>query len=289
MRDAVTIRAVVRNRPEVPHYQSSLARTYIDLGELCVETGQAAEAETSVSQACGILERLAQVYPDVIEYQADLGCAYAMKGKVAARSAKPQDVLECNGKAIDVLTATLHCQSSLAVARKYLGMAYRERAEAYDNLGRTADALHDWDKAVPLSEGKDGIAARIARARTLARLGEHARAAAEIENVARAESATAFDLYRSAGVYAAAVAACLREGKPDRQGADDQAKRYTARAPALLAAAQTAGYFSAPDHRDAFHKDASFDPLRSRTDFRDWAARLGPTRPPESRSPGRKP
>ncbi len=290
LREAVTIRAAVaRDRPEVPLYQSSLARTYIDLGELCVEMGQPTEAETCLSQACGILERVAHAYPDVIDFQADLGCAYATKGKAAARSAKPRDVLDCDSKAIDVLEAALRRQSSHAEARKHLGMAYRGRAEAYESLGRTADALRDWDKAVPLSEGEDLTAARIARARTLARLGEYARAAAEVEDVARAGSATAFDLYRSATVYAAAVGACLRDGKPDRTAADALAQRYAVRALELLAAAQAAGYFNAPDHLGAFHKDPSFDPLRSRTDFRDWAARLGPTSPPHSGLPGRHP
>ena len=244
-----------------------------------------------MSQACGILERLVHKYPDVIDYQADLGCAYTAKGKAAARSAKPRDVLDCNGKAIDLLEGALRRQSSFAEARKYLGMAYRERAEAYDGLGRTADALRDWDKAVPLSEGEDLTAARIGRARTLARLGEHARAAAEVEDVARAKSATAMrplSLSRSV---------CHRGGglPPGRQAGPARgrrrapAQRYATRALELLAAAQAAGYFSAPNHLDAFHKDPSFDPLRSRTDFKDWAARLGPTSPPHSGPPSRHP
>jgi tetratricopeptide (TPR) repeat protein len=286
LREAVTIRAAVaHDRPEVVLYQSGLARTYIDLGELCIETGQPDEAETSLSQACGILEGLSHKYPDVIDYQADLGFAYAAKAKAAARSAKPLNVVDFSGKAIDLLETALRHKLSFSEARKYLGMAYRVRAEAYDGLGRTADALRDWDKAVPLSEGEDGTAARIARARTLARLGEHARAAAEVEDVAHAKTATAFDLYCSAGVYAAAVAACLREGKPDRQEAGDLAKRYAVRALELLTAAQAAGYFSAPDRRDAFHKDPSFDPLRSRSDFKHWTARLDPPSPPHSGPP----
>ncbi len=57
----------------------------------------------------------------------------------------------------------------------------------------------------------------------------------------------------------------------------------------LLTAAQAAGYFNAPDHLDAFHKDPSFDPIRSRADFREWAARLGPTSPPDSGPPSRRP
>jgi eukaryotic-like serine/threonine-protein kinase len=290
LREAVAIRAAVaHDRPEVTRYQSGLARTYIDLGELCIETGQPGEAETSLSQACEIMERLVHEYPDVIDYQADLGCAYAAKGKAAARSAKPLNVVDFSGKAINLLDTALRNKSSFAEAQQYLGMAYRERAEAYGGLGRTDDALRDWEKAVPLSEGEDLTAARIGRARTLARLGEHARAAAEVEDVARAKPALAFDLYRSAGVYAAAVAACLRDGKPDRQGDDALAQRYAARALELLAAAQAAGYFNAPDHLDAFHKDPSFDPLRSRTDFKAWATRLGPTSPMQSGPPSPRP
>ena len=290
LREAVTIRAAVaHDRPEVTRYQSGLARTYMDLGELCIETGQPSEAETSLSQACEIMERLVHKYPDVIDYQADLGCAYAAKGKAAARSSMPLDVVDFSRKAIDLLETALRHQSSFAEAQQYLGMAYRGRAEAYDGLGRPADALRDWDKAVPLSTGEDGRAARIGRARTLARMGEHARAAAEVEEVVGAPSASASDLYRSGGAYAAAIAACLKDGKPDRTEADALAQRYATRALELLTSAQAAGYFKVTDHVDAFHKDAIFDALRSRADFREWAARLGPTNPPDSEPPSRRP
>jgi len=289
LRKAVeTLEAVTRDHPEVPDYQSDLVRAYLDLGEIYFETSQQAQAEASYSKGSKILERLVGAHPDVIGYQADLGLAYALQGQALARSGKPRDVFDRYGKAIDALEAALGRQAANAAARQYLGFAYRGRGDAYGGLGQTAEAVRDWDKAIPLCEGEERTLARLSRARALARLGEHERAAAAAEEVAGAKSATASDLYRSAGVYAAAVAS-LRDATANRAGAGAPAERYAARALSLLSAAQAAGYFNDPDRLAAFRKDRSLDPLRARADFKTWAARLGPASPPDSGPPGRRP
>ena len=291
MREAVAIRAAVaRDRPEVPLYQSSLARTYIDLGELCVETGQPAEAETSLSQACGILERLTHSYPDVIDYQVDLGCAYATNGKARARSAKPREALDCDGKAIDVLEAALRRQSSLALARKYLGTAYRGRAEAYDSLGQTADALRDWDKAIPLSrKGR-----RRMRRPTSRGPGRSPAWASTCGPLPRLKTWPVPERQRASTCIAQPGCMPLPWrpvfGTASRTGTGPtRSPSATPCEPSNCSPQLRPRATSMRQNTSSPFTRTGFDPLRSRTDFRDWAARLGPTSLPHSGLPGRHP
>ena len=68
-------------------------------------------------------------------------------------------------------------------------------------------ANRTWDRAVELDDGKNRIAWRLRRALTLARLGEHARAAAEADALASGTPVGGNLLYNAACVYACAAAA----------------------------------------------------------------------------------
>jgi hypothetical protein len=106
------------------------------------------------------------------------------------------------------------------------------------------------------------------RAATLARLGRHARATAEADELARLAPGSGGDLYDLACVFALSASAV---------GAEPALREsYGARAMGLLLRAVQTGY------RDAAHlkQDADLDPIRNRSDFQGLITDLAfPTDP----------
>src|SRR5207247_1908917 len=104
-------------------------------------------------------------------------------------------------RAIARLEPVVQQDPRLFAERFALRMAHRGRAQALDNLGRHADALKDWDRAVELTDDTQLQALfRFQRARSLARAGEHARAVAEANALAAAKDIPGGNLYKFACV-----------------------------------------------------------------------------------------
>ena len=91
----------------------------------------------------------------------------------------------------DSLTETFTRGSGPAKVRWHLRSAHGARAEVMIRLGRHAEALTDWDRAIKLDDGKALPYMRVQRALTLAHLKEHVRAAAEAAPVAGDKGLTA--------------------------------------------------------------------------------------------------
>ena len=104
---------------------------------------------------------------------------------------------------------------------------------------------------------------RTHRALTLARLGQHAEARAEVASVARSSAVGGEILYQGARVYALSAAAALHEAERAVL-----AERYARQAVALLARCRQAGYLKGAAAVEALQKQPDFEPLRSRADYR---------------------
>jgi hypothetical protein len=85
---------------------------------------------------------------------------------------------------------------------------------------------------------------------------------------------TGANLCNAACVFALCSAAAgadkaLAPGKRDKT-----VERHAARAVALLAKAEAAGFFAGPANRDHLQKDSDLQALRAREDFQKWLAGL---------------
>src|SRR5262249_41422496 len=125
--------------------------------------------------------------------------------------------------AIRTLEAILTGLGALPEPRLFLRNAFCERAMALGQLGRHAEAVRAWDRALALDAGTDRIALRGRKALSLVRAGDHAAAVVEAERLAKSQA-----LFDASGVYAAAsVAAAFPSAQPI-------AVAYAARAGTLL-------------------------------------------------------
>src|SRR5262249_4102901 len=139
---------------------------------------------------------------------------------------------------------------------------------------RHAEALPDCERALEYDNGRDRDAIRISRAEVLARAGEHARAAAEVKDLARGKSLSGGDFYNLTCVYSLAMAAVSADSKPSPAERSELINTYAAGALELLTKASTAGHFKDRGNIDRMRKEKALDLLRSRDEFKKLFADL---------------
>jgi serine/threonine-protein kinase len=269
---------LVQADPRNDLYQTDLAKTYNHLGNLYRTTDRTELAEPAYRKAIELHDRLARADQANIRHAVSLGSVYGNMGLIRSQAGKHQAALDWLDRSVAMLEMVLRKEPRHRKAQEYLSHNLEWRAEALSRLGRYRDALKDLDRVIK-SEGIWVVAsdARLARALIQARLGRHARAAAE---------AGPFDLplldyhptgevfFRLASVYSLCATAARQDGQvtPDKQTA--LADRYIAKALTHLAKADKAGYFESMDRVDQLRKDPLFAPVRMRDEYRQLAARL---------------
>ncbi len=140
--------------PTVPDYQRELAASHNCLGLCLAGLGKRAEAEAAYRAAAAILEKLTAGAPDVPAYAVSLGASYVNIGSLLEDHAQPEASLDWFGKGIATLSAVLAHDARLTTARLFARNAHWGRAEALQALGRHAEAVKDWDRAIELNDEK---------------------------------------------------------------------------------------------------------------------------------------
>src|SRR5262249_2306014 len=123
-------------------------------------------------------------FPDVPEYAVGLGGSCCNLGHLERDQGRPEPALPLYDQAVKVLGTVLARDPRQAVAREYLRNAHWGRAVVLDRSSRHAEAVADWDRVLELENGPNRTVFRMQRALSLARAGEPARAAPEIEALA---------------------------------------------------------------------------------------------------------
>jgi tetratricopeptide (TPR) repeat protein len=113
-------------------------------------------------------------YPAVPAYQVELGACHCNSAVLLRDAVRPADSLEWFDKAIQILAKVLEQQLRDVTVRRSLGGSYGNRADALDQLGKHAEAIRDWDKAVEISPASEQAAYRAYRADSRVR-GTHRR------------------------------------------------------------------------------------------------------------------
>jgi hypothetical protein len=172
-------------------------------------------------------------------------------------------------KGIALLEPEVAREPKLLVERRYLRTNYWGRALALDQLGRRAEALRDWDRAVMMSTAAEKPQIQMPRAASLAGAGRHAEAVAEANRLL--DGATPGIIYDAACVHSLASATVKDDPAVD---AAKLAEEYAARAVELLYKAKAAGWFRNRAMIEYIRTDNDLQPLQMRADYKKFIAEL---------------
>jgi tetratricopeptide (TPR) repeat protein len=260
---------LVREFPAEDDYLLDLAVTYHSLGALREALGDKTEATRCFESIARLFKSLPPGSRRVALFANTLAHKLWLSGK-------SQETLDWENRVIDWLKAGLR-QGSLSDAQRTVALpnAYFVRGGLLAELGRHKQAVEDFDRALAAGLGPPSdVPCRLTRAASLARLGDHKRAMAEVETLAANSQASPDVLCNLAGVCALSAEAVRRDtGLPSAQR-DTLAERYGARAVALLAKAKAAGFFKNPANRQELKNDPDLQALRTRDDFKKLLAEV---------------
>jgi tetratricopeptide (TPR) repeat protein len=242
--------------PGITMYRAALAHEHGALGSLLDRWGKRDQAETEYRAAVVLCKQLAAECPAVPEYAFEFGGNLCNIGNMVAEGGRLDDALPWYDQAIAMLSRVVEQEPTLTTARQFLRNSHGARAQALDKLERYAAAARDWECALNLTPENEKTP--IHRGLMLSRVHAGQLDAALKDAALLAGSVYPDVVYDCAGVYARAYAR-TREDKP------------AARAVELLRRAVDNGFRGAAA---ALKKDAAFDSLRKRDDFRQLVSEL---------------
>jgi len=270
-KEAVRIGTELGRAEATSQDRATLASSHGNLGVLYSQMKRPKEAAAEYAHAIDLFATLRREQPNVPRFAVSLGLHTVNLARLLHANVGPEPALSWYGKAIETLEPLLHKGAKDATARVELRKAYSGRADALIELKRDKDSLPDWDRAIELEQGRFIYVLRLDRAITWARLGNHAKAASEADNLAsQAKDGGPLMLFGAAGIYAVASAAARNDMTLDKADRDKAGERYAVRAVELLEQAKIAGYFKDAAGVDRLKTDTRLDSLRSRADFRKW-------------------
>src|SRR5262249_1031475 len=151
---------------------------------------------------------------------------------------------------------------------------YSSRGRILSSLGRFREAQGAWERALALADDQSRPAICLGRAAAVAGLGEHAKAAAEAEEIL-ARATAGESCFGGGATAGACLGAAEEDGKPQPSEREAQAGKYAARAVELLRLARKAGYFKNDASRALLDSTPALKCLRSRGEYKAFLAELG--------------
>jgi hypothetical protein len=222
-------------------------------------------------------ENLVKKGPTADAYHA-LGGLYNVAALAADQRKEPRQALDFCEKALRAHQTAFRMQPGDTKVREALRDSYRARAKVFNQLGRHADSLADWDHALEIDTWPEHRELRLQQALALARVGDDTKATEAAGALAERQNIPGRALYDLARVYALSVAAIQsgqHKGPPPRQsGRDKRVTDDTGRAIDLLRRAQKAGYFQDQANLAELQGDKDFDSLRQLEAFKELSAEL---------------
>jgi tetratricopeptide (TPR) repeat protein len=255
---------LTRAQPGNRGHQSALAHNYADLAALYMTHGPHEKAGPAYEQSVTLLRPLVEKYPEEWEHALTLSSIYNNWSYLLRNQGQAAEALRLMGQAIGYAESVLKEEPRHSGARDRAFSCHGTRAQLYEHLGRWKEAIRDWDRLLELDESPDRWKRRALRAVDLARVGDHARAAAEAETLEKDPAVSADGLWVLAIVYARSS----REARSDSRLAaaeyDSLAERYATRAVALLRKLKGMGMYT-----KAMRTEPALQPLRGRADFQE--------------------
>jgi len=172
---AVAIReALVRDHPEVPRHQRLLGRSLVGLGSAYKRMRKFPEADGALRRSVAILEKLAAGHLMDAEIAGELGTAYLNTIDNLLMRGDNQSALEWAGRAIPFYRALARRDPrNVSQSRTRFSQVLAECAETLMRLGRHAEALADYEEVLELNRGtRPGDLFQAFHTLTKARLGD---------------------------------------------------------------------------------------------------------------------
>jgi tetratricopeptide (TPR) repeat protein len=260
----------LRARPKDPDAVAAVTEALNDLGVWYRFLHRQADGVAVYERSLALCEQNARAHPKRDDLALNLGGTCCNLAHLLGDGERPERAFARYAQAHKVLEPLLRKdERTRQTAARFLRNVFLGRGELHARLGKHAKAVADLDRAlVYCPKGEEGPV-RWARVDALARAGEHVRACAEADDLARGTKAGPGDLYNLACVYALAVGTAERSGKPDL------AEGYLTRAVQMLRRAQAAGHFADRANVEHMKKDPDLDPIRKRPAFVSWLRGLG--------------
>lgn len=285
-----------------PEHQALLAKAQLRLGQLASQDRRLDEAEHALTDAARIYERLARDRPDAgpVDRQS-LARSKALLGEVFSRKSQTakgdeagrlaEQAEQAQRQALQIFERlTKEHPNVLAYAYDVGRCHYSLAGSAYDT-GRLDAALTNYDAAIEkldqavargyLAARSSAMNARLERAITLAKKGDHVRAADQADALGQSEGLNSINVYNLACVYAQAVAAADRDPNLALPDHTRLKSNYAERAVSFLRRAVDKGY----NNSNSVKKDPDLDPLRDRADFQKLCADLEVRQKPSGAGP----
>jgi serine/threonine protein kinase/tetratricopeptide (TPR) repeat protein len=263
--------------------QSLLAQIHMNLAQLILFKGRYDEGKTAFEQAARLYREMVRRRPDSgPEVWESLGRCLTQLGRAYNDVSRSnfEKAEEVQQEGLQIFEKLVSEHPDVHAFAYDLGRCYQELAHTAKLGGRPGDAQTRYVKAIEILEGaaskgykKAGevaVTARIGRAVTLAIEGNHARAAAEAESLARRQNLTPVHVYDIAGLYSMTSAAAERDPKLSAADRTRLKARYADRAMEYLRDALSRDY----GNPGVLKGDSDLDPVRSRADFRKLLADL---------------
>jgi serine/threonine-protein kinase len=254
-------RRLVDRYPDVNDYALDLSRSLNQLANIYKDTGRDAQAEENYQQLLAISQELARSDPTVSEYAIGVGSAEGNLGNLRLEKGDAAGSLEWFTRSAATLAAVVQREPNNSFARVPLMNAYANRAQALNHVGRAADAIADWDRALTLAPEFIRPELRLLRAGSLARAGRVAEVAGEADAFIRFRGVIDDSLIDAADSFAQLAGATKDP---------NQADAFAVRAVACLRDAAAKGRVTARQ----IAADKDLDPLRSRDEFKKLVAEL---------------
>src|SRR5262249_26179208 len=144
------LKALVRDRPDLPQYRAGLASTYRILGEAYKKAGRIQEVEQAWREAVRQSQALARDHPSVGRSAIEAAGMQIVLGNLLRDGGRPKEALAGYAGAAAVLRPVFAAGAKDRDTRERLREAHQRQAEARARLGRHAEALADWDRAIEL-------------------------------------------------------------------------------------------------------------------------------------------
>jgi serine/threonine protein kinase len=255
----------VQADPNDAEMRNNLADAYYLLGTVYRDRNDYEKQKAAWVKSAGAFDGFAPEQGPDWQGVARVGRAYYNLGVAAEMHGAPEEEIDWQTWAIDAL-APLPESKSMQQVRWFLCWAHVGRGNARLKLARWGEALPDWEEALALADKEDRESIRLeGLAYTLARLGEHQKAAAAAEEALAGLPAGGENFLVAAKVFALNAGAAGRE----------EAERYASRAMEYLEKAQKLGAFKSPAAKEEVTKGEEFKALAARADFQAFLRTLG--------------
>jgi tetratricopeptide (TPR) repeat protein len=252
--------------PGIVDHRHALAISRMMRGKALVGIGKPRRAEQDYDMAAKLFAGLVRADRSVGEYTLGLAATEGNLALLRRDRGKLKDAHAGLTRAMDTLKELLAAQPQHGPARQMLRHGLIDRAEVSNRLGQHAGALKDLDAALKGSADPERGELLMLRAITLARGGDHRRAAAEAEKLSSPKTSPP-TLYNLACVWSLCGPAVLADIRLPLTERLLRTGACSTNGFALLRQAATGGFFRSPANRQLLRTDPDLALLRTQPAF----------------------